>query len=236
MSFLIVDERISQKCEKKLNTEGFRLIKLPPDVHLGKGIASHPDTVLFYCDGEIITTADYCNVASYIFSDIRELSPIIKIHFTAERRSAKYPHDCIMNALVIGRKIFCKSDSVSEGILDFARRRRYEIVHTTQGYPACSALTFGECAITADIGLATTLDNNGVKVLLISHGSISLPPYEYGFIGGASGVVGRKIYFFGDISKHPDGERITKFIEDEGYIPLSLSDEDLMDFGGIVAL
>ena len=141
-----------------------------------------------------------------------------------------------MNALVIGKTIFCKTDTVSEAIMELARRGGYKICHTKQGYPACSVLSFGECAITADKGLASLMEKNGIRVTLISSGGISLPPYEYGFIGGASGVYEDKIYFFGDLSSHPDGEIISKAIRDGGFTPISLSDEPLADFGGIIAL
>ena len=236
MKILIVDNRITEKCERTLIKEGFYLIKLPADTSLGEAVASHPDTVMFYADGEIITTADYCDRAAYIFSDLRELVPNIRISFTDDKRSNRYPEDCVMNALVIGRRIFCKSDSVSSAIINFAKRKGYEVIHTNQGYPACSVLAFGKSAITADKGIGEVLKKSDVNVTLINEGGISLPPYEYGFIGGASGVVGRKIYFFGCLERHPDCERIRAAIESEGFIPVSLSDEALSDFGGIISL
>lgn len=236
MRILIVDGRIPEKCERALIKEGFFLIKLPPDPDLGAAVASHPDTALFFSGGEIITTADYCDAAAYVFSDIREMRPDVKISFTADRREAAYPKDCIMNALVIGNRIFCKADTASETIRDFAKRRGYRIIHTNQGYPACSTLTFGNSAITADKGLAELLKSSGVNVTLISAGGISLPPYEYGFIGGASGVYNNKVYFFGDISTHPDGDKICDAIRNEGYIPVSLCDGGLRDLGGFIAL
>ncbi len=236
MKTLIVDNRISEKCERALIKEGHSLIKLPKDPRLSEAVSAHPDTVLFYANSEIITTADYCDAAAYVFSDIREINTKIKISFTDDIRSDRYPDECIMNALVIGQMIFCKSDSISDGIVDYARRNGYKIIHTNQGYPACSVLAFGNCAITADHGIADILRENGIRVTLISQGGISLPPYEYGFIGGASGVVGRRVYFFGDIGKHPDSETICQAIISEGFIPFSLSDEELRDFGGIIAL
>jgi hypothetical protein len=138
--------------------------------------------------------------------------------------------------LVIGNKIICKSDSVSHAIPEFAKEHGYEIIHTNQGYPTCSVLTFGSSAITADAGLADLLEKNGIRVTLIKSGGISLPPYEYGFIGGASGVVGNKVYFFGNLDLHPDAEIIRRAIEGEGYTAISLSDEELGDFGGIIAI
>ena len=91
MKIIIVDNRISQKCERALEKEGFYLIKLPTDPNLGEAVRSHPDTVMFYCDGEIITTAEYCDVAAYIFSDVREFAPNVRISFTDDRRSDRYP-------------------------------------------------------------------------------------------------------------------------------------------------
>lgn len=236
MNILIVDERIDEKCERALIKEGFFLLKLPCDVRLGKAVGSHPDTLLFYSDGQIITTAEYAEDALYFFTDIREYSPSTRLRFTDEKRGAEYPTDCIMNALVIGKRIFGRTDSLSAAIREYAECQGYELIHTRQGYPACSVLAFGNAAITADEGLALLLEKNGVRVTRISAGGISLPPHQYGFIGGASGVVGDKIYFFGNIDTHPDGERICEAIRREGFTPISLSDGELVDLGGIIAL
>ena len=207
------------------------------DRDLGEAICSHPDSVLFYLNKEIVTTADYCDCAPYIFSDIREMCPEVKIHFTSDVRHPVYPKDCVLNALVIGRYIFCKSDSVSTKIKEMAEHLGYEICHTNQGYPACSVLAFGNNAITADRGLARVLEQKGIDVTLIESGSISLPPHEYGFIGGASFVdeAAKTVYFFGDISHHPDGGEIVSFIKKQGYQAVSLGGE-LTDFGGAVIL
>lgn len=236
MEFIIVDERISEKCERSLLKEGFTLLKLPPDPDLGEAVRSHPDTVLFYSAGELITTADYCNAAPYFFSDLRNFCPNVRITFTSDRRSAKYPEDCSMNALLIGSRLFCKSESISDTIKALAEGRSYEICPVNQGYPVCTVLTFKNRAITADRGMARVLADKGIEVTLIRDGHIALPPHEYGFIGGASGVCGNKVYFFGDLMSHPDGETIREAILSEGFTPISLSDEPLRDLGGIIFL
>ena len=132
--------------------------------------------------------------------------------------------------------IFCKSDTVSKAIIRLAERQRLEICHVKQGYPACTTLAFGNNAITADAGMADALSRKGVKVTLINNGDISLPPYEYGFIGGASAVYENKVYFLGDLSTHRDGVKIRSAIESAGYKVISLSDEPLSDLGGIIFL
>ena len=234
MKIILIDERISQKCEMSLARLGYNVYKLPPDPDLGEAVSSHPDTLMFASKGEIMTTADYCDCAAYIFSDLREICPNVRVSFTSDRRSAKYPLDCSLNALLIGNKLFCKIDSASPALLDLAKEKGFDVIHTNQGYPACCVLAFGNSAITADDGMANTLTNHGINVLKIKQGHIALPPYEYGFIGGASFVDRDKVYFFGNINDHPDGEKICDFIRMAGYLPVSLSDEPLTDLGGAV--
>ena len=237
MISVIVDERISEECRRALMLRGFNVITLPPDRSLGEAVSSHPDTVLFKLDGEIFTTADYCDSASYVFSDLREYAPNIKINFTSDVRSRKYPEDCKMNALVMGRALFAKLDSLSPAIISAARARGYELVNTPQGYTACTVLKLDDGhAITADRGMAKVLSTNGIKVTLIRTGHISLPPHEYGFIGGASGVYQGKVYFFGDLRTHPDADIIEGAINDAGLKAVSLSGCTLRDLGGIIFL
>ena len=235
MKLLIVDNRITEKCERGLLLRGFTLLKLPAHKKLSEAICSHPDTLIFHLGNRLITSADYCEDAAWIFSDLREYAPEVRISFTADNLGEKYPSDCLFNALIVKNKIFAKTDSISHAVKELATEMGYEICHVKQGYPACSVLVFGNSAITADVGMAEALEKNGVKVTLIRPGFISLPPHEYGFIGGASGVYGNTVYFFGEIRMHPDFELIKNAIEEEGFEWISLSDEPLADLGGFIA-
>ena len=234
MKTVLVDERLSDKCERALNIRGFNVIRLPKDPDLGDAIASHPDTLLFFGGDEIITTADYCDRAAYVFSDIRESSGDIRISFTSDKRGKEYPNDCKMNALKIRENIFYNPKSVSSAITEYATRSKLTINHVSQGYPACTVLAFGSNAITADRGMAASLIKAGINVTLIEEGHIALPPYQYGFIGGASGVYENKVYFIGNIDLHPQREIIKSAIADGGFEAISLSDDPLTDLGGLV--
>ena len=70
--------------------------------------------------------------------------------------------------------------------------------------------------------------------IIIENGDISLPPYEYGFIGGAAGVYKNEVYFLGDISLHRSAKKICDAIRAEGFEPVSLSSEPLSDLGRIL--
>jgi len=230
----LVDERISQKCERALLLRGARIIKLPAAKGLPAPMASHPDMLLFLHENRIITSAEYCERYPYIFTDIRELSRGAEFTFTEDSYGDKYPYDAIFNALTVGNRIFLKSDTASGAVISYAKSRGLEIISTKQGYPACTVLAFGGSAITSDPGMARQLSDSGIKVTLIGNGDIALPPYEYGFIGGAAGVYKKDVYFLGDISSHRDGAKICDAVRDAGFTPISLSDEPLADLGRIL--
>jgi hypothetical protein len=90
--------------------------------------------------------------------------------------------------------------------------------------------------ITADKNIARTAEAAGADALLISTApeKIRLDGYDYGFIGGASGMLEDTVYFTGDISSHPDAERIAEFCKaHKKKKMISLSKETLCDVGGI---
>lgn len=233
----IVDGRISDICERSLLRRGFYIIKLPPSKNLSTPIASHPDMLIFKHDGELITSAEYCDEAAYVFTDMREFAPSVRITFSAESQSPEYPKDAIFNALVIGNNVFIKTDTASRSVIDYSRMTGLTIHHVNQGYPACTVLPLGDkSAITADEGMALAMEKAGITVTRIRNGGISLPPYEYGFIGGAAGVYGKTVYFLGNPIFHPDGEKIIAAAEGAGFKSVALSDEPLSDLGRILFL
>ena len=235
MKIALTDERISEKCERGLMLRGFRVLKMPRYPAISAPMAAHPDMVMFTQKKRIITTADYCEIADFTFFELSSMVGGISFTVTADRPTRDYPDDCIFNALVIGDKIFLKTDTVSRAVTEYARREELKPVNVKQGYPACTVLPIGEhAAITADRGMAEAMRAEGISVTLIEDGGIILPPYEYGFIGGASGCFGSTIYFLGDIHTHPSADRIIRAAEAAGFNCESLSDEPLSDLGGIV--
>lgn len=235
MRIALVDSRISDKCRSALMRRGFFVIDMPPAEGLSEPLRSHPDMLVALLGNNLITTADYIDRAAYVFSDVREYAPDIRIHVTDEKYLPQYPADAILNSLVLGNKLFLRKKSASAKLLSLAGELGYEIINTNQGYPACTALPLAEnSVITADRGLALTLIEWGVTVTVIENGGISLPPYEYGFIGGACGVCDRTVYFLGDVNTHPDADKILNAIRRADMEAVSLSDEPLSDFGKII--
>lgn len=233
----IVDSRISHEAERKLMLSGYRVLTLPPFSKLSEAVASHPDMLIKRIGNEYISYADYCEEASYVFSDLSLMSrgADVRFSFTADEVAPTYPSDVGLNALEIGGKLFCRTDSASELMLKSAKTNGLEIVNVKQGYPACTVLKLNEeAAITSDKGMARALEEHGIRVTLIEPGDISLPPHEYGFIGGAGEGDGGKLFFFGDPLTHRDGDKIIEAAEKEGLRVIALSGGMLSDLGGIL--
>jgi hypothetical protein len=89
--------------------------------------------------------------------------------------------------------------------------------------------------ITADAGLASALESQGAVVLKIKPGSILLPGFDYGFIGGCSGRIGNTIFFFGNIKMHSDYSGIKDYImQHNSKIEILCDNMPLTDIGGFV--
>ena len=235
MKIALTDERISERCERGLMLRGFRVLKMPRAVGLPRATESHPDMVMFSHEKRIITSADYCDTADFVFWELSSYISGISFTVTADTHAPLYPKDAIFNALVIGDKMFAKTDTVSRAVTEYARAKSLKLVRVNQGYPACTVLPLGDsAAITADRGMAAAMRAEGISVTLIEDGGVILPPYDYGFIGGAAGVFGNTVYFLGDIDTHPSADAIKRAIHAAGMSCESLSDEPLLDLGRIV--
>lgn len=233
MKSILVDNRISEECERSLLRLGLTVMRLPACRALPEAIESHADTLIFKHKNDLFTYADYCEEAAYVFSDLRYFYPDLRIHFTSDVPGDKFPEDCKLNALVMNGRLFAREDSLSEAVLDFAKKSGLSTVNVKQGYPACSVLRLSDThAITSDKGMAKAIENQGMTVTLIQSGEIELPPYKYGFIGGACCVFKDTVYFFGDYTLHPCREKIESAAKAAGVRLYSLATHPLVDLGG----
>ncbi len=233
MRYALVDCRMPREASDRLFDLGFTTVALPPCPTLPEPLSAHPDMLLFLHGDTLITTREYFDISKNVLSPIIE-EKNLKLILTDEVHGKEYPYDAIFNSLVIGDKIFIKSDTGSRAVIEYAKSCGLKPVHTRQGYPACTVLSFGNVAITSDEGMIRTLSAEGIDTHLISVGDISLFPYEYGFIGGATGVFDKEVFFIGDLNTHRSRKIIREAIIKEGYTPISLDKAPLRDLGRIL--
>ncbi len=145
--------------------------------------------------------------------------------------SSHYPNDIAYNVVVYKNIALGKKSFVDPVVLDEIKKKNIKFIDISQGYAKCSCCVCEKGIITADNGIFNILIKNNINALKITQGNVLLKGYNYGFMGGASGVIDKKLTFFGDISKHPDFLKIKAFC-DFDYI----KDFPLTDVGTIFCI
>lgn len=153
---------------------------------------------------------------------------------TSDSIGSKYPENVLLNAVFFNNRLYGKLSALDDTVTDYCRHNNIELVNVNQGYAKCSTAIIRDRFITADKGIFKAMSERGERGLLISSGNIVLSGVDYGFIGGCCFECNNKVYFSGDISKHPDYKRISEFCDDMEIV--SLSDKKLYDIGGFVVL
>lgn len=226
----------------ELERNSAECLKLPPSSALPIPVASHPDMLFFSaCSNaptegkvELFSAENYRVEYPFLFSTLENklAKSTISYEISTEgiRVGNKYPNDIALNALEMNGILYSLTEHTASGIRDMFSKH----IRIKQGYAACSVLKLSEqAAITADINISNALQKNGIDVLLISAGNIRLSGYDYGFIGGASYCDGERVYFFGNVAKHPDYTRILEFCRKHGIEVAAFSNMPLTDLGGI---
>lgn len=225
---------LSDKSDKSiievLISLGFDTVLLPSFSSLSAPVDSHADMLLFEADGVLFAHENYKAML-----DARDFESFERFLTVSEPIAEKYPQDVLLNILLVRNTALANTKYASRTVLEYLKMSGKKICHVSQGYAHCSVCKVADnTIITADRGIFTAATDMGIDALLISEGNISLPPYEYGFIGGASGVFGDSVYFTGSLSYHPDGERIRAFCQKHGKNAVELTDAPLSDIGGIL--
>ena len=229
----VIDSRLPLPCQHTLSSLGFTLVHLPAFSTLSAPVASHPDMLLFRMKNKLFCHKDYAPIADRQIQTILSNTDL-ELVLTDDPVSDAYPHDVSLNLVFTGNFLMGKSNTVAKKVKEYAKENGISLISVKQGYTKCSCVVLENGVITADTGIATAAQKIGLDCLLISHGNVTLPEYDYGFIGGASGVYQNTVFFCGNIKAHPDGERIVNFCHLHGYEVHSLSDKPLFDSGTLM--
>ena len=229
----ITDNRIDPSSLASLHREGYDVITLPEADYLQKAVSGHTDMLIFIGFGRFFCHRRFFDYNKELLERVSTIAGA-DLEISDEPTGEKYPLDVLFNACLIGNKLICNEKTVSKLLLDAAVANGCEIISVSQGYTKCSVCVVSDNAIiTADKGIAKACKEKGIDVLEINEGHISLPPYNFGFIGGASGQYSDKVYFCGSLDTHPDGDRIKEFCAKHKKSAISLGACELQDVGSI---
>ena len=155
-----------------------------------------------------------------------------------KKLTPSYPGNIIYNAVCTKKYFIHNLKYTDPHLLAAAKdwKSALTLVDVPQGYTRCCCLPVDEASfITSDHGIEKSLSAAGADVLLIEKGHITLPGFDYGFIGGCAGhIADRMILFNGDLSAHPDYKKMTAFINERGIDISYFEDYPLTDIGSII--
>ncbi|MDO5040988.1 MAG: hypothetical protein Q4D95_02750 [Peptoniphilus sp.] len=225
---IVVDKKINKEilCKLKLLDE---VLLTAENNNLQRPINSHPDMLVRALEDKdvIVDRENY----QYYKSALQGYN-VIKSDTTLR---AKYPGDIALNFCKFKNHIIHNLKYTDKKVLEYYSKRNYEFVDVKQGYTKCNIVVGENTLITSDRDIYDKL--KGIfNILLIRHKEVILEGYEYGFIGGASGIIKGVLYFTGDIKKHSNGQKIAEFLNAHGEKYKMLSTGKLTDYGSVLEL
>lgn len=225
MKYVIVAENFPEEAAEKLKAYG-KVVRTRANKNLLRGLDTHTDILTHPLpSGEIVVDRDNLEYYKKIFPD-KKILPSHSI------LSKEYPKDVSLNAFTFKNYFIHNLKFTDKVLLDYYKNSGYEMIDIKQGYGKCSSLVTEDFIITSDGGIYESL-RDFIPIYKIKHGEIRLQNFNYGFIGGATGVLGKKIFFTGDFSHHSSHEEILKIIKKYNYEIEILSKDQIEDFGSI---
>lgn len=215
-----------------LMSHGFTPVTIPLCTTVQRPIAGHPDIQLCMIHNFVI----YNPAIEQFISKLLHQSQYIPIRGQSIVQPA-YPYDCAYNCVCTGIVAFHNTKATDTAIQEILHRCSVPLIHVKQGYSKCSTCIVNTHAIiTPDKTIHRAAPKNNITSLLIQPGTIILPGYPYGFLGGASGLCHDTVYITGTLSKHPDTAKIEDFIRNHGKNIIYLSNLPAIDIGSIFFL
>ena len=230
----LVDPRMPEYMKRFLNDRGVETVDGFRSKMTYEAISGHPDISFCHVGGSKAVVSPE-SFEYYVKELSRNGFEVIR---GKKSPRSKYPDNICYNAAIIGRHVIHKLSHIDEVLLNELEFKDIEKINVKQGYSKCSICIVGENAIiTADSKINEAARKNGVDSLLVRPGGIALDGFEYGFIGGCSGLISEnEIFFAGDISTHQDYSLIMDFLDKNGKTAVCCEKQKLLDVGSIIPL
>ena len=211
--------------QKQLKILGIDVLLMPDIPEVDKRLSGHIDLAALHIGKKILLGGKAGEAISQRLQDlgfVTELIPLI---------GSEYPMDACLNACIINGKIIHNKE-----ISQLSDERNF--IHVCQGYSKCSICPVDRNSIiTSDSGIAVNCKTAGFDVLKITPGSIMLPGFDTGFIGGSAFKISANcLAFTGSLTDHPDHDSIVAFLEDHNIQPIYLTNKPIFDIGSAILL
>ena len=232
VSYVIVDYRTDENIIAALENQGITVFLSAKVNSLYNAVCGHPDMSIHHLGG-----CDFvCEPSVYdYYMHTLNLQGINLIKGFSHLTST-YPYDIAYNVARVSRYAFHKTDYTDREILNNSKNINF--INVSQGYSKCSVCIIAQNAIiTDDDNIYKNACQHGFDVLKINKGGILLEGFDYGFLGGATGLISNDILAItGNVEKHVDYIKITNFCGKYGVKLFNLSDKIPADIGSIIPI
>lgn len=231
-SIAIIDGRACSEMIENLKKYGLEVIKTCRCEELYDAISYHPDIVIHPVNYNTVVVAP--NVYDY-YKEILTFYGL-KVIKGEKKLSRNYPENIAYNVARISRYAVHNTKYTDEKLKYYLTKEGINFINVNQGYTKCSLAILGEnIGITSDPSIYKMLKNYNMDVLLIKEGFIQLPGLDYGFIGGATGMMSNdELLISGTLEYHPSLNEIHSFLEKYSIKPIYLSNDKIIDIGSII--
>lgn len=227
---VIIDHRVDKNTINALNALGIEVIFSYKSNRLHSAVCGHPDMTIMHLGYDKFL----CSPDSYEYYKLQ--LPCADVIKGTVELDLKYPYDISYNITILQDFVFMNTASNQIEIYKSYIPMEKKILNVNQGYTKCNICVVNENAIiTSDTGIYKASIENGIDALLIQQGYIELNGMNYGFIGGATGLLSQDtLAVNGDINTHADCDKIIAFCKNYGVNVISLKKGAICDIGSIV--
>ncbi|WBW49229.1 hypothetical protein O6R05_04250 [Peptoniphilus equinus] len=191
------------------------------------GINGHADLLVHKLDDSTLAVAAECT----------DFFKNLGLHYNVmpiEGIASPYPGHVQLNIAVFGKWVIHNMKVTPEPVRAFYERQGYHFIHVAQGYTKCNLVVGRRSLITSDVGIYRTLKDIA-PILLVESEHVALKGFNYGFLGGASGLINDTLVFAGSLERHPSYARIVKFLDRQGESWTQLQGP-LVDVGTLIQI
>lgn len=227
---ILIDKKIPSEAKKTLSAYG-ELLELETSGITYDAISGHPD-IFFFSSGSKLFAAP--NLPGEYFDALNK-NGIDAVRGSSPVKNT-YPDTARYNAVLSGSYFIHNTSITDKSILETISGSR-QILNVKQGYCRCSLLPLkNDCFITSDPGIFKILQKENLKSVFIHPRDIILPGFPHGFIGGACGISGDRIFITGGLKHLSGGKKLRDFLNELDYKIIELYDGPLFDGGSLLFL
>jgi hypothetical protein len=226
--FAIIDSRSTKQAINNLKKYVTDVYTFKTNGVTGNSISGHPD-IFIYQDNNQLVVAPNSPVELLMFFDNHNIAYMKGEMDVGHELNNSVQYNCLSTS----QFLFHKSGFTDSAILEINNDK--EFIQLPQAYTRCSLVHLcGDNYLTSDRGIENVLLKRGLSCFYFNPKEITIQDHKHGFIGGAVGIWGMRIFFNGNVELHADGQSLKEYLLNLDFDIVNLSGNFLYDGGCIL--